>query len=196
ETCRHECECQSGSFLCDKIETTICETTNCTTNQFTCESDGRCIPLSWKCDKVEDCSDGTDELSSHCQYECFDDKNSFQCSNGQCTNATYRCDGLPDCRDGSDEVNCSYVIPCKEYECPRSKLCIPKAWVCDGTLDCGHEDDSDESSDCKINQCDTSSGRYFQCRDNFNCLPIEQKCDGHKDCNDRSDELNCSLCTC
>ncbi|CAF2077019.1 unnamed protein product [Rotaria magnacalcarata] len=196
ETCRHECECQSGSFLCDKIETTICETTNCTTNQFTCESDGQCIPLSWKCDKVEDCSDGTDELSSHCQYECFDDKNSFQCSNGQCTNATYRCDGLPDCRDGSDEVNCSYVIPCKEYECPRSKLCIPKAWVCDGTLDCGHEDDSDESSDCKINQCDTLSGRYFQCRDNFNCLPMEQKCDGHKDCNDRSDELNCSLCTC
>ncbi|CAM4908393.1 unnamed protein product [Rotaria socialis] len=196
ETCRHECECQHGSFLCDKIETTICETTNCTTNQFTCESDGQCIPLSWLCDKVEDCSDGTDELSTHCQYECFDKTNSFQCSNGQCTNATYRCDGLPDCRDGSDEVNCSYVIPCKEYECPRSKLCIPKAWVCDGTSDCGYEDDSDESSNCKINQCDILSGRYFQCREDFNCLPVEQKCDGHRDCNFGSDELNCTLCTC
>jgi hypothetical protein len=40
------------------------------------------------------------------------------------------------------------VVPCKEYECPISKLCIPKAWICDGTVDCGHEDDSDESGDC------------------------------------------------
>jgi hypothetical protein len=42
----------------------------------------------------------------------------------------------------------AYVIPCKEYECPISKLCIPKTWICDGTVDCGHEDSSDESGDC------------------------------------------------
>jgi low density lipoprotein-related protein 2 len=48
----------------------------------------------------------------------------------------------------------------------------------------------------ELNQCDTLSGRYFQCRDNFNCLPIEQRCDAHKDCNDGSDELDCSSCTC
>lgn len=40
------------------------------------------------------------------------------------------------------------MIPCKEYLCPKSKLCIPKTWVCDGTVDCGHEDGSDESGDC------------------------------------------------
>lgn len=42
----------------------------------------------------------------------------------------------------------AYVVPCKEYQCPISKLCIPKTWLCDGTIDCGHEDSSDESGDC------------------------------------------------
>jgi hypothetical protein len=42
----------------------------------------------------------------------------------------------------------AYIIPCKEYECPISKLCIPKTWICDGTVDCGQEDNSDESGDC------------------------------------------------
>ncbi|CAF0885223.1 unnamed protein product [Rotaria sp. Silwood1] len=195
-TCHHECECLNGSFICDKIESTICITTNCTSNEFTCKSDGRCIPLNWKCDQIKDCLDGSDELEGYCQYKCMDTMNTFQCSHEQCIDITHRCDGLPDCRDGSDEVNCSYIIPCKEYECPKSKLCIPKSWICDGTVDCGHEDDSDESGDCKLNQCDTLSGRYFQCRDNLNCLPIEQRCDAHKDCDDGSDELGCSLCTC
>ncbi len=40
------------------------------------------------------------------------------------------------------------MIPCQEYQCPISKLCIPKTWICDGTVDCGNEDDSDESGDC------------------------------------------------
>ncbi|CAF0896589.1 unnamed protein product [Rotaria sordida] len=195
-TCYHECECLNGSFRCDNIESLTCLTTNCTSNEFTCKSNGQCVPLNWKCDQIKDCSDGSDELEAKCQYQCLDKINTYQCSNGQCIDITHRCDGLPDCRDGSDEVNCSYVIPCKEYECPRSKLCIPKSWICDGTVDCGHEDDSDESGDCKLKQCDILSGRYFQCRDNFNCLPIEQRCDAHKDCNDGSDELGCSLCTC
>ncbi|CAF4082980.1 unnamed protein product [Rotaria sp. Silwood2] len=48
----------------------------------------------------------------------------------------------------------------------------------------------------KLNQCDTLSGRYFQCPDNLNCLPIDQRCDSHKDCDDGSDEIGCSSCTC
>jgi len=32
----------------------------CEESQFQC-SNGRCIPLLWKCDGDEDCSDGSDE---------------------------------------------------------------------------------------------------------------------------------------
>lgn len=34
--------------------------TKCEESQFPC-SNGRCIPLLWKCDGDEDCSDGSDE---------------------------------------------------------------------------------------------------------------------------------------
>ncbi len=106
-TCHHECECQNGSFICDdKTATTTCITTNCTSNQFTCQSDGQCIPLNWKCDGIEDCLDGSDELSIHCQNQCLNQTKTFQCSNGQCIDVLHRCDGISDCRDGSDEVNC------------------------------------------------------------------------------------------
>lgn len=106
DTCHYECECQNGSFVCDKLETMVCQVKNCTSNQFTCLSNDQCIPLSWKCDSIEDCSDGSDELRSDCKDQCLDKMKTFQCSNEQCIDITHRCDGIPDCRDGSDEFNC------------------------------------------------------------------------------------------
>lgn len=107
ETCHQECECQNGSFVCKENDaTTSCITTNCTSQQFTCKSDGQCIPLNWKCDSIKDCQDGSDETKKLCQNQCLNKTNKFQCSNGQCIDITRRCDGLPDCRDGSDEANC------------------------------------------------------------------------------------------
>lgn len=35
----------------------------CAVNQFTCESNGQCIPDSWKCDKQNDCPNGEDEVN-------------------------------------------------------------------------------------------------------------------------------------
>lgn len=42
----------------------------------------------------------------------------------------------------------AYVQPCNEYTCKDSKKCIPKTWVCDGSIDCGFGDASDETADC------------------------------------------------
>lgn len=106
ETCHHECECQNGSFNCNNNDNTICTTTNCTSNQFTCKSNDQCIPLNWKCDKIKDCEDGSDELKVDCKNQCSNKTKTFKCSTGQCIDIIHRCDGLPDCRDGSDEVNC------------------------------------------------------------------------------------------
>ena len=108
----------------------------------------------------------------------------------------------------------AYVQPCKEFLCKKSQKCIPKTWICDGAIDCGVDDDSDEAADCSTysylilssakvksfvstekEHCDINSGRYFQCVDSEQCLPIASKCDGHKDCMDGSDERGCS-CTC
>lgn len=109
ERCHQECECRNGSFICAKDSAKTCITSNCTSEQFTCQSDGHCIPLNWKCDGLEDCLDGSDELQSQCQNQCANHTNIFQCTHGQCIDITHRCDGMPDCRDGSDEVNCCKI---------------------------------------------------------------------------------------
>jgi hypothetical protein len=84
--------------------------------------------------------------------ECNNDD--FFCNNGQCINPSYRCDGLPQCRDGSDELNCTYTVPCTQFEC-ENKHCIPKSWVCDGVIDCSPDgqDYSDEHN-CDKDKCD------------------------------------------
>ena len=114
-----------------------------------------------------------------------------------------------------DSMFLAYVQPCAEYTCKTSKKCIPKSWICDGSIDCGINDDSDETADCSMyspegstyfypysvfssserEHCDLKSGRYFKCADSDECLPISSKCDAHKDCQDGSDERGCA-CTC
>ncbi|CAF1096107.1 unnamed protein product [Rotaria sordida] len=186
------CSCTNGSFVCSQLTTKECQQDCSSFNEFQCSTSKECIPKTWKCDKVPDCADKSDE--DNCVYECSN-QTSFTCRNGQCVDITYRCDGLPNCRDGSDEVNCTYIQPCREFLCSRSKKCISKTWVCDGSIDCGMGDDSDEAADCKQEHCDLNSGRYFQCADSRDCLPITSKCDAHKDCLDGSDERGC-VCSC
>uniref|UniRef100_A0A0N7ZD25 Uncharacterized protein n=1 Tax=Scylla olivacea TaxID=85551 RepID=A0A0N7ZD25_SCYOL len=35
----------------------------CSHDEFQCVTSGTCVPISWHCDSVEDCSDGSDEAN-------------------------------------------------------------------------------------------------------------------------------------
>ncbi|XP_036703662.1 CD320 antigen isoform X2 [Balaenoptera musculus] len=114
-------------------------TASCPPTNFQCRSDGRCVPLTWRCDVDQDCVDGSDE--EECSIEpCAQD--------GQCTPPTgspCSCDSIDDCPDGINKnvLNCGHQ-PCPEGElrCPLGGSCIPRTWLCDGHPDCS--DSSDE----------------------------------------------------
>ncbi|XP_065643825.1 sortilin-related receptor isoform X5 [Hydra vulgaris] len=171
--------------------------TTCADNQFKCKN-GNCIPIGWKCDKDNDCSDGSDEDKAICgAVECSGDR--FLCD-GRCLLSSWRCDGENDCIDGSDEKFCTNncTEDGKHFLCPN-KRCIPISWLCDRDNDC--PDGSDESSErcsfttqtpftqskvCQLNQ--------FRCT-NGNCISFYSRCNGIDDCGDNSDEFNCTITT-
>lgn len=73
----------------------------CQENQFQCKNK-KCIPVSWHCDGVSDCSDASDEDAETCsQRTCKPGE--FRCANGRCLPSGYVCDAQDDCGDGSDE---------------------------------------------------------------------------------------------
>lgn len=119
----------------------------CKDNEFQC-ANGQCISTSFVCDKDNDCSDGSDELSCP-KPTCS--PNSFQCNNSMCVPAFWRCDGDTDCTDGSDEwpETCAghesnkKQVQCgpHQFQCADGQ-CIHSIWRCDNSIDC--HDKSDE----------------------------------------------------
>ncbi|KAL6951787.1 hypothetical protein U1Q18_052074, partial [Sarracenia purpurea var. burkii] len=74
------------------------------TTEFTCD-DGCCILLGYRCDRINDCNDASDErFCKHCTAS------EFQCATGRnyCIPLEKQCNGIGDCRDHSDEKNCNY----------------------------------------------------------------------------------------
>ncbi|XP_064477570.1 sortilin-related receptor-like isoform X3 [Ornithodoros turicata] len=179
----------------------------CKKDQFRCVDNSECIPLSWKCDGNEDCSDGSDEKK--CRKVCEPAEFYTTCGDGvTCIPKNAICDGVVDCKDGHDEANCSKAVtspslnalkgstapeeerlkfpdcPADYFKCKTGGNCIMNILVCDDEEDC--KDGSDEQNCAK--QCPSS---HFQCETDKTCIKRIFRCDGDVDCEDASDERNC-----
>ncbi|KAI4465880.1 low-density lipoprotein receptor-related [Holotrichia oblita] len=162
----------------------------CAIGQFQCVNgtsirDGSyCIAKSDRCDSVNDCSDGSDEIG------CVDEKcpNNFQCKSGQCIKRHLVCDEIVHCNDGSDEIECdTWQCNFDEFQCETKGRCIPLSWKCDGRTQCpqGNDEHNCHNSFCKNNE--------FQCVQQDTCVPLSWRCDGKSDCTNDEDE---KLCDC
>ncbi|XP_060136786.1 MAM and LDL-receptor class A domain-containing protein 1 isoform X4 [Zootoca vivipara] len=146
-------ECASGGPIVPQPQT-------CGSDRFTCSYIKQCVPLSAKCNGVEDCTDGTDEMACpteqpttgsprHCKEV------EFQCANQSCIPSLLRCDGVADCRFNEDEASCP-IKDCFNGSllCPSTNSCIPVSRRCDGIVDCiDFAPDESSCSDCPEAYC-------------------------------------------
>jgi len=85
---------------------------------FKCLTGDECVEAAGRCNGVNNCGDGSDEVgcdsswgtpavlgSQECQVPFVSDVQ-FQCADGSCTHIAGRCNGVSNCADGSDENGC------------------------------------------------------------------------------------------
>ncbi|XP_037087616.1 low-density lipoprotein receptor-related protein 4-like [Pollicipes pollicipes] len=155
----------------------------CGPGQLQCRGDAECLDVLYRCDGVDQCEDGSDEIGCAAPASpCGAD--GFWCPHRAfCVGAAQLCDGVDDCGDGGDE-DCD-VTECAPGEMRCETMCIEADWVCDGTSDC---DDGRDERNCSAPAACASD--QFTCLNGL-CLPAEDRCDGHQDCDAGEDEVDC-----
>ncbi|XP_062577992.1 uncharacterized protein LOC134239883 [Saccostrea cucullata] len=106
---------QTKKGLSIRVISKLATGARCHSKEFLCETSGVCITMEKRCDKQEDCTDGSDERN--CQYaKCLD---MFICQNQHCINKTLVCDSLHinHCGDWSDE----YCL-ITDYQFPKTEV--------------------------------------------------------------------------
>ncbi|XP_043066692.1 low-density lipoprotein receptor-related protein 1 isoform X1 [Drosophila bipectinata] len=163
---------------------------NCSSG-FLCRSSWQCIESKDLCDGFVDCDNGFDESSEPhgpCNPSNCDKSHNFVC-NGRCYQRSLLCSSITYCSDGFDQANCEHsTCNSNEFTCALSGRCIQMSWVNDGVIDCGPDDDSDESAEIffgsKCPEFDCGNGR---------CRQFADVCDGTDNCGNNADETGCEL---
>ncbi|UJR11847.1 hypothetical protein I4U23_016027 [Adineta vaga] len=181
-------------------------------NSDTDETD--CSPDDWPCrrsstihDRVWNCPDGRDELSSrkyprtlssiHCleqQYFCLNITN----GKSMCLSLSRAGDGHIDCLGSTDERDfCRRAYPnsrVNRYRCFNSNVCISPYQLCDCKQDCEYNDDETLACDwLNQGQEPICSQKFFRCNNKIVDNQPYIRCNGDLNCDNGEDELFCDL---